>query len=118
MPAMMVNCRCRDCQRALGSTFFPSTVFVFGDFSTTRDEPKFHEVTSDSSNRISRGFCRECGSFAVGRNVGHPDFAFVSGANLDDPTIFKPSLDMFVVSAQLWDHMDPPLPKIPGFPPV
>jgi hypothetical protein len=38
-------------------------------------------------------------------------------ASLDDPSIFKPAMDIFASSAQPWDHMNPALPKFPGMPP-
>jgi len=38
--------------------------------------------------------------------------------SLDDPTIYKPGMDIYTSSAQPWDHMNPALPKIPKMPPM
>jgi len=38
--------------------------------------------------------------------------------SLDDPSIFKPGMDIYTSSAQAWDHMDPALPKFPKMPPT
>ena len=35
----------------------------------------------------------------------------------DDPSAFRPSQDIYTVSAQPWDSMDPALPKCPRMPP-
>jgi hypothetical protein len=36
---------------------------------------------------------------------------------LDDPSWFRPDADIFVDSAQPWDHMNPALPKYATYPP-
>jgi hypothetical protein len=41
----------------------------------------------------------------------------IQATSLDDPTIFKPGMDIYTSSAQPWDHMDPALPKFPKMPP-
>jgi hypothetical protein len=38
----------------------------------------------------------------------------VAAATLDDPAIYKPRKDMWVVDAQPWDFMNPDLPKCDG----
>jgi hypothetical protein len=40
----------------------------------------------------------------------------IRAGSLDDPSEFRPSQDIFIVSAQPWDHMDPRLPKVPRLP--
>ena len=52
--------------------------------------------------------------------AGHyclPDVVGVRVGSLDDPSGYRPTMDMFVASAQPWDHMNPELPKFPGYPP-
>jgi hypothetical protein len=36
----------------------------------------------------------------------------IRAGSLDDPSIFRPARDVFVASAQPWDHMDPALPRV------
>jgi len=38
-------------------------------------------------------------------------------ATFDDPSWFRPEADIFVQSAQPWDHMNPDIPKYPTYPP-
>jgi hypothetical protein len=40
----------------------------------------------------------------------------IRAASLDDPRLFRPTLDIFTASAQPWDSMDPTLPKAPRAP--
>ena len=40
-----------------------------------------------------------------------PDIVGLPAASLDDPSLHRPSADIFTASAQPWDHMDPGLKK-------
>jgi hypothetical protein len=40
----------------------------------------------------------------------------IRAGSLDDPGIFRPTQDIFVASAQPWDHMDPALPRVQRLP--
>ena len=40
----------------------------------------------------------------------------VMAGSLDDPSSHKPTMDIYTVSAQPWDHMNPLLPKVPKAP--
>jgi hypothetical protein len=41
-----------------------------------------------------------------------PDLAMITAGSLDDPSLYKPTLDIFTASAQPWDHMNPALCQI------
>jgi hypothetical protein len=47
-----------------------------------------------------------------------PDVVGVRVGSLDDPSHYSPALDIFVASAQPWDHLNPELPKFPGYSPA
>ena len=52
------------------------------------------------------------------RLIGHrPDIVGLRVGSLDDPSGFCPEADIFVKSAQPWDHMNPDLPKHQTYPP-
>lgn len=51
-------CHCRMCQKAFGSAFGPFVSAPMSAFSWTRGEPKRFR----SSNKVSRGFCGDCGT--------------------------------------------------------
>jgi hypothetical protein len=42
----------------------------------------------------------------------------ISAGSLDDPSWYKPAMDIFTASAQPWDYMNPELPKFPKGPPM
>ena len=37
----------------------------------------------------------------------------LQAGSLDDPSIYKPAMDIFTASAQPWDHMAPDTQKLP-----
>jgi hypothetical protein len=46
-----------------------------------------------------------------------PDLVAIRVGTLDDPSLFRPEANIFVASAQPWDHMDPDLPQYATYPP-
>jgi hypothetical protein len=114
-PIMALNCHCRDCQRASGGPF-ASVLGVPKDALKITGAPKYHDVKADSGNIISRGFCPECGSPLFTKLSAMPHFMGVKAGSLDDPSIFKPTMDIYTDSAQPWDYMNPNLPKVPKMP--
>jgi acyl carrier protein len=42
-----------------------------------------------------------------------PDFVFLQAGSLDDPSLYRPTRDVFTESAQAWDHMSPVTKKLP-----
>lgn len=109
------NCHCTDCQRASGGPFAPVAMFPIAAVTIT-GTPKFFRSHGDSGNVIERGFCQDCGSQLFVKLEAIPAWLGVRPGSLDDPSLFRPSLDFFVASAQAWDHMDPGLPKQPRSP--
>ena len=77
---------------------------------------KYHDSKADSGNTLSRGFCPECGSRLFGKTSAMTDLAMITAASLDDPSQYMPQMDIFVSSAQPWDHMNPALSKFAKMP--
>ena len=77
---------------------------------------KYHDSKADSGNTLSRGFCPECGSRLFGKTSAMTDLAMITAASLDDPSQYNPQMDIYISSAQPWDHMNPALPKFPKMP--
>jgi hypothetical protein len=113
-PIVSLNCHCRDCQRAGGSAFAAILIVSASDFSLAQGEPTYHDVTADSGNTMSRGFCRQCGSPVVikhQRITPGPEVVILHAASLDDPSWFLPTMDIYTSRAQPRDVMNPALPK-------
>lgn len=113
-PLLSFNCHCRDCQRASGSAYASILSVPVAAFTLTKGTPKYHRVTGDSGNTLDRGFCPECGSPVVIEAQRASTYGLISlwAASLDDPSWFRPTMDIFVVSAQPWDYMNPALRKL------
>jgi len=111
-PIVMVNCHCRDCQRAGGSAFAPILVVPQAALKLT-GKPRYYATVGDAGKAVERGFCPDCGCQVVVKLERLPDVIGVQAASLDDPSLYKPSVDIFATSAQLWDHLPPDGDKRP-----
>ena len=110
-PLRMVNCHCRDCQRASGSGYSATVIVAASGLRLLRGECKRYQVTGDSGNVATREFCGVCGTPLFASSSGRPDFVGVKAASLDDPSWFAPEADVWVESAQAWDVMNADIPK-------
>lgn len=111
-PLAMINCHCRDCQRAGGSGYSPTVVIQTADFRLLRGEPRYHEITADSGNIARRGFCEKCGSPLFASSSARPDVMAIRAGSLDDPGWFKAEREYWTHSAQPWDILSPDTVKI------
>jgi hypothetical protein len=116
-PVISVHCQCRDCQRSTGAAHASFVAFPKAALRMT-GQPRWYETTADSGNRVSRGFCANCGSSVLGRSSGFEDTITVSAGSLDDPKRFTPQMVVFTRSAQPWDSIDSSLTSFPGMPPM
>ena len=116
-PMFMGNCHCRDCQRASGSAYAPAIGVPRSAVKITGDV-KYYESKTDSGNTARRGFCANCGSRLFSLPAVAPDLMVILATSLDDPSIYKPGMDIYTTSAQPWDEMNPAVPKFPKMPPM
>jgi hypothetical protein len=113
----MGNCHCRDCQQASGSAYAAAIGVPRSAVKVTGDV-KYYESKADSGQMARRGFCPTCGSRLFAMPPFAPDLMVIAATSLDDPSIFKPAMDIYTSSAQHWDFMNPALPKFPKMPPM
>jgi hypothetical protein len=109
-PVVMLNCHCRDCQHASGSAY-AAIVAVPKAAVQLRGEPRYHRIVGTAGKAVERGFCPTCGSQVTMKLERLPDVLGLHAASLDDPSIYRPAMDVFTSSAQPWDHMDPSVQK-------
>ncbi|SKA36204.1 GFA family protein [Consotaella salsifontis] len=76
-------CHCRMCQKAFGNFFAPLVSVHLADLSWTRAEPKRFQ----SSNKVLRGFCSECGTPLT---YEAPDGVALAIGAFDDPSAIPP----------------------------
>ncbi|MGE0424113.1 MAG: GFA family protein [Reyranellaceae bacterium] len=106
-PIVQLICHCRDCQQASGSAY-AAVIFVPGDrLRLTEAEPKYHEVKGASGRRIERGFCGECGSPVLARWPENSLYQVLQASSLDDPSLFKPSSEIWLSRAHSWHTPHP-----------
>jgi hypothetical protein len=116
-PLFSLQCHCRDCQRSSGTAYIAAMRVPVAGFRITRGAPKRYVSTSDAGNAVTRAFCGDCGSPLFIQVSTRPDIVGLRVGTLDDPSGFRAEADIFVTSAQPWDHMNPALPKYPTYPP-
>src|ERR1700756_2601244 len=116
-PIFSLLCHCRDCQRQSGSGYAAAGRVPAASFRVTRGEPKRYTKTADSGNQVTRAFCPDCGCMLFLQVSARPDLVGIRVGTLDDPSWFRPEADIFVKSAQPWDHMNPDIPKYDTYPP-
>jgi len=116
-PVLAVNCHCRDCQRASGTAF--SAILAVPKLELQlAGEPRYHKTVGKNGKASERGFCQTCGSQLTFKWERFPDIVGLQAGCLDDPSLYKPMMDVFTASAQPWDHMDPNLQRHAGAPPL
>lgn len=87
-------CHCRMCQKALGGPF--AVLVSARDLEYTRGIPTYFQ----SSDKVRRGFCKNCGSPLTFEFDGwSPD---VTVTSLDDPTIAPPVVQLGLESRLPW----------------
>jgi hypothetical protein len=111
------NCHCRDCQRVTGSGYMPVVGFT-REAVQIAGAVKYFQRRGDSGKFSYEGFCPECGARLFAYADVMPGLLMVQAGSLDNPSEFKPQMDIYTASAQPWDPMDPALPKFPGMPPA
>ena len=79
-----------------------------------RGEPRYHRTVGRAGNAVERGFCGICGSQVIIKLERLPDVVGVQAGSLDDPSIYRPAMDIFTENAHAWDHMSPTTQKLPG----
>lgn len=109
-PIRMINCHCRHCQQATGSAFAALIALPSNATTLLGILSRFMEK-SERGTEMERGFCPKCGSPVTFRPLSRPDVLFVYAASLDDPTQYKADADIWVRSAQPWDHFNPEIPS-------
>jgi len=113
-PLLSEFCYCRDCQRSSGNASAALLFVPIANFILTIGSPKYYRVMGTSGFPLDRGFCPECGSPMVVKPHRAPDLIIIAAASLDDPSRFRPQVEMWTRSAPPWACLHPTVLKIPG----
>ena len=71
-------------------------------FQLTKGDLKYHSVIGGSGNEVGRGFCASCGAPVTTRLAAMPDVTAIKMGSLDEPARFKPTMNLYMSSAQPW----------------
>jgi hypothetical protein len=116
-PIVAGHCQCRHCQRLSGAGHLTFAAFPEPAMKIT-GEIKYWDYKADSGNTATRGHCPTCGSMLLGKTSGMPGAIGINLTSLDDPSKIQPQMVFFSAMGQIWDQIDPALPKFPGMPPM
>ena len=115
-PIATLNCHCRDCQISSGAPF-ASGIIVAVASTQVEGTPSTYTVTATSGGKTVRSFCGTCGTPLFTRGEAIPDFMSIRFSTLNDPSTFKPMLDIFTSRAQPWTCFDTTIPQFEQSPP-
>ena len=108
-------CHCRDCQRYTG-TAFASSLMVDKEKMKLKGMLKFYGKETDRGTFMERGFCPECGSNVLCKSSDWDNQYVISAGTLDDPSVYKPKINIFTRSAHAHALDAGKLHKIEGSP--
>jgi hypothetical protein len=106
-------CHCADCRKCTGSAFNIGVRCEAEAFRVVKGNPKSFTKKGSSGNDLTRHFCSDCGSPLFTSSPRHPEFVYVKAGSFDDPTIVKPSHQIWVSSRVAWATIGPELPAYP-----
>lgn len=110
----MVNCHCSDCRKVYGSAFGTEAVCAKEHFRYVRGEDLINSYKQ--SERMTREFCRVCGSPLPLRQDAYPHVGIPGGTLDDDPGV-TPKHHIFVGDKASWWDITDDLPRHDTFPP-
>ena len=114
-PIAMLNCHCLDCQRSSGAPFASGFIVRVSDTAIT-GAPKTYSVRAGSGSHATRSFCSDCGSPLFTRGEAAPGVMSIRFSTLDNPSEFRPLLDIWTSTAQAWVCLSQDIPHYPQSP--
>ena len=113
---LMANCHCSDCRAATGAAY-STLLFVDEDAIHVTGTPKIFKHKADSGADMEKHFCPDCGSQLFGRNSNRPKTLSIRAGTLDQTSLVKPAVNVYLDSRIESTPIDPDLkgfPKMPG----
>lgn len=111
-PMSFVLCHCRDCQYISGGEPAAAVIVPKDSFRVTKGEVKSYRSNAESGNSVVRQFCPECGTSMFVGSSAKPELWAIKAGSLDDPSRLKPTVFIWMQSAQPWAHKDTSIPSL------
>jgi hypothetical protein len=112
-PDHVVHCYCSMCRRQSGAALQTFARFARAAVRFVGEEP----VGYRSSERVMRGFCRECGSSLTFAYDHDPAHLWLTAGSLDHPERVAPTGHFLAEDRVPWIPLDPALPGFVRLPP-
>jgi len=109
-PRFLCYCHCESCRRAAGSPAVAWGTFERSGFRVTRGRMR----EFNSSPRVARGFCADCGSCLTYSHEGRPGDIDVTLATLEQVASLAPTLHVWVADKLPWVRIEDGLPQFPA----
>jgi len=116
-PMAHAVCFCTDCQKANGGGPTYALIMPRAGFRVTKGEPGSYSIRADSGGNVGRFFCPNCGTMLFSKPASIAHVVPIRAGTLDDPSIYRPNLQIFTASAPPWMHVDPNLLSFERNPP-
>ena len=114
-PIFQGHCHCVDCQKATG-TGHVSVLALPADCVRVTGKTSSYAVVADSGQPYTRYRCAKCGSLVYGEPAAMPGVRTVTAGTLDDVSLFRPEVVVYVKDRPAWDRIDSGLPEFDGMP--
>ena len=109
-PIGSVACHCRDCQHIAGGSAANILMLRKSDVTITGGPPTGWTKQADSRRRITRSLCGACGTPLFISLEALPEALGVMVGTLDDPSFFRPGMEIWLSSAPPWHRPEPGVP--------
>jgi hypothetical protein len=106
-PVAATLCHCRSCRRASGGTNVAWAVFEEDKFEWLWGSPTAYS----SSPGLEWLFCSFCGSTVGYRRASRPNHMDITTATLDEPSIYPPTVEIWLEQRVGWETLHPDIPK-------
>lgn len=116
-PLVGVECQCRQCSYESGTGHGSHLVFLAKDVINLTGNATRWEMTADSGNKKTSGFCPTCGSPVYMTFAANPTIFSVRAASLDEPARYQPKIVTYRSRGYAWDNVDSSLPSFAEMPP-
>ncbi|HEY1927830.1 MAG TPA: GFA family protein [Caulobacteraceae bacterium] len=94
-------CFCADCRKASGSGAIPFIGVSATNVRFTGQARQFRSTSFRGTESV-RNFCSRCGGLVFGGEVGKDDSHTLYAGSLDDPSVFRPTMAIFLRDKPDW----------------
>jgi hypothetical protein len=107
-PLFAGHCYCADCRKASGSGFIPFMGFASAALRFSGRTLQYRSPALRGGEAV-RNSCPVCGGLVFGGEIGKDDSHTLYAGSLDDPSLFRPTMAIFVRDRPAWAALPPGL---------